>query len=156
MAYYFLDSSALVKRHVKEPGHTWIESLCDPASGNTIVVVEPALTEVIASFCRMARESPPRLSLVERDQLIAYFEVLMNSEYIIAQVNHAIFARAAALCRVHPLRAYDAIQLATALAVRDDHLATGLPAPIFVCADNHLLAAAAGEGLAVENPNTYP
>lgn len=156
MAYYFLDSSALVKRHVKEPGHAWIESLCDPAAVNTIVIAEVTLTEVVASFCRMARESPPRLSLAERDQLITYFEALTSSDYVIAQINHAIFIRAAALCRAHPLRAYDAVQLATALAVRDDHLAAGLPTTVFVCADSHLLAAATGEGLAVENPNVYP
>jgi hypothetical protein len=28
MATYFLDSSALVKRHVTEPGHTWMQGLC--------------------------------------------------------------------------------------------------------------------------------
>lgn len=156
MAYYFLDSSALVKRHVKEPGHTRIEALCDPVAGNAIIIAETALTEVIASFCRMARESPPRLSLAERDQLITYFETLMNSEYVIAQVSRAMFTRAAALCRMHPLRAYDAIQLASALAIGNDHLTAGLPTPVFVCADTHLLAAAASEGLAVENPNTYP
>lgn len=156
MADYFLDSSALVKRQVKEPGHAWVESLCDPAAGNSIIIADVTLTEVVASFCRMARESPPRFSLAERDRLITYFETLVSSEYVIAQINHAIFVRAAALCRAHPLRAYDAVQPSTALAVRDDHLANGLPIPIIVCADSHLLAAAAGEGLAIENPNAYP
>jgi uncharacterized protein len=133
MAHYFVDSSALVKRHVTEPGHTWIESLCDPAVGNTIIIAERALTEVVASFCRMARERRRRLSRAARDRLIAYFDAFVPSEYVVAQINRAIFVRATALCPTHPLRAYDASQLATALAVRDDNLAAGLPVPIFVC-----------------------
>ena len=66
-----------------------------------------------------------------------------------------MFARAATLCRTHLLRAYDAVQLACALTWRDDALATGQLAPIFVCADHALLGAAALEGLAIENPNLH-
>ena len=64
--------------------------------------------------------------------------------------------RAAALCRKHPLRAYDADQLACALTRRDDDLAAGLAAPVFICADAVLLGVAAAEGLAVENPTAHP
>jgi hypothetical protein len=74
----------------------------------------------------------------------------------VIQVDRAIFTRAAALCRVRPLRAYDAVQLACALVLRDDNLATGQPAPTFVCADTTLLSAAAAEGLPIENPNDHP
>lgn len=35
-------------------------------------------------------------------------------------------------------------------------MATGLPALIFLAADQRLLAAAAAEGLTVDNPNNYP
>ena len=71
-------------------------------------------------------------------------------------MNRSIITRAADLCRTHPLRAYDAIQLACVLTRRDDDLATGLPTPTFVCADTILLAAATAEGLAIENPNSHP
>jgi len=30
MTAYFLDSSALVKRHIMEPGHARVNALCDP------------------------------------------------------------------------------------------------------------------------------
>ncbi len=70
--------------------------------------------------------------------------------------NHTVLNRAATLCRKHPLRAYDAVQLAAALTHRDDDLAAGLLAPTFVCADAILLNAAAAEGLPIENPNTNP
>ncbi|MGO8947823.1 MAG: type II toxin-antitoxin system VapC family toxin [Ktedonobacterales bacterium] len=125
MSTYFLDTSALVKRPVAEPGHAWIESLCDPATGNTVAIVEMS-----ATLARLVRENPPRLSMTDRDTLITYFDLLIQSDYVVVLVNRAIFTRAAALCRIHPLRAYDAVQLACALTRRDDDLAAGQSALI--------------------------
>lgn len=156
MASYFLDTSALVKRHIAEPGHAWVRALCDPSTGNTIVVCEVALVEVTATFARMARETPRRIRLARRDRLIADFEAVFLRQYTVVQVNHTLLARAAALCRIHPLRAYDAVQLAAAIIRRDDDLVAGNPAPIFVCADRNLLAVAQANGFVVEDPNSSP
>ncbi len=156
MPTYFLDTSALVKRHIAEPGHAWVRAVCDPGAGNSIVVCDIALVEVTATFARMARETPRRISPARRDRLITDFEAVFLRQYIVMQVNRTLLARAAALCRTHPLRAYDAVQLACALTKRDDDQASGLPAPIFVCADTVLLSAAAAEGLGTENPNAHP
>lgn len=61
---------------------------------------------------------------------------------------------------VNQLRAYDAVQLATSLAVYDELLAIGAIAAghpyVLVSADNELNNAASLEGLAIENPNNYP
>jgi uncharacterized protein len=84
------------------------------------------------------------------------FDSRFLRQYIVIAVDRSIITRAADLCRTHPLRAYDAIQLACALTRRDDDVADGLPAPTFVCAATALLAAAAAEGLAIENPNSHP
>ena len=55
---------------------------------------------------------------------------------------------AARLIDRHPLRAYDALQLAGCLVVRH-----GMPEPVtFVCADTRLCEAAGREGLAAINP----
>ncbi len=156
MATYFLDTSALVKRHVAEPGHAWVRALCNPRAGNTIVVGQVALVEVVATFSRMVRETPRRLTLARRDRVIADFEARYLRQYTIVQIDPTLLTRAAALCRAHPLRAYDAVQLACALTRRDDDLATGNPAPTFVCADIGLLAIARAEGFTVENPNAHP
>jgi predicted nucleic acid-binding protein len=156
MATYFLDTSALVKRQVPEAGHTWVRALCDRRSGHAIVISEAALVEVVASLSRMPRESPPRLTIGERDRLIARFQQHVRRRYFIIELNRAVLLRAAALCRAHSLRAYDTIQLACALTKRDDDPATGNPAPIFVCADANLLTVAQAEGLIVENPNLHP
>lgn len=154
--HLFVDTSALVKRQVAEVGHVWVKSLCRPGARHTIVISELAEVEVIASYCRMVRETPPRLTRANRNRLIIRFRQQVQRRYVVAPVDRGIITRAADLCRTHPLRAYDAIQLACALTRRDDDVADGLPAPTFVCADTALLAAAAAEGLAIENPNSHP
>ena len=68
--------------------------------------------------------------------------------------SRRILGHASQLALRYPLRAYDAIHLATALEFERDS-DVGLPAPIFVSADTNLLAAARAEGLAVENPNEH-
>jgi len=60
------------------------------------------------------------------------------------------------LTHKHPLRGFDAIQLATALILEDDLKRSGLPGITFVCADKNLCNAAKAEGLTTENPNNYP
>jgi predicted nucleic acid-binding protein len=158
MTSYFLDTSALVKRYVDfEPGHAWITSLFDPATGNDILISEATLTETAATFCRMARENPPRLSPATRDALIALFRQHDTSlDYSAIHVTRAIYIRAGDLCIARPLRAYDAIQLACALTARDDALSAHVDPPIFVSADTDLLAAAATEGLVTDNPANHP
>ncbi len=64
--------------------------------------------------------------------------------------------QAVILTQSHRLRGYDAVQLATTLTTNTQYLAVGLPALTFVTADNDLIIAASDEGLAAENPNTYP
>lgn len=71
-------------------------------------------------------------------------------------VTTDLYNSAGDLCRSHRLRAYDAVQLACVLALRQDMLANQAPEPIFVCADIGLLEIAGVEGLQVENPNNYP
>jgi uroporphyrinogen-III synthase len=59
------------------------------------------------------------------------------------------------LAKQHALRGYDTIQLASALEIAA--LAQQLQPPfILVSADDELNAAAAAEGLTVENPNSNP
>ena len=64
--------------------------------------------------------------------------------------------RARDLIEHHPLRAYDAVQLASGLMANDALLGAGVPALTFLSADTRLLNAAAAEGLGTDNPNVYP
>jgi uncharacterized protein len=157
MATYFLDTSALAKRYIqREVGHIWMADICDPKQRHRIVISEAALVEAVATFCRMARETPPRLSNSNRDRFIMMFRSHIKRHYSITAITRSLLQDAGDLCHKHPLRAYDAVQLTSALYLQNKALAAKLPAPIFVCADANLLAIANSEGLAVENPNQYP
>jgi uncharacterized protein len=154
MTTYFLDTSAIVKRYILEQGHAWILSLCDPAQGHDLYISQAALVEVVATICRRAREQS--ISMTERDRLIHVFRQDGEESYNIWPVTADLYISAGDLCRSHRLRAYDAVQLACTLALREDTLAHQVSEPIFVCADVGLLDIAAAVGLRVENPNNYP
>ena len=154
MATYFLDTSAIIKRYIFEPGQAWILSLCNPAQGHDLYISQAALVEVVAAMCRRAREKS--ISIAERDRLITVFRQDSKQGYNIWPVTTDLYHAAGDLCRSHRLRAYDAVQLASVLALRQYTLANQAPEPIFVCADVGLLDIAGVEGLQSENPNTYP
>lgn len=71
-------------------------------------------------------------------------------------VTGPMYTSAGDLCRSHRLRAYDAVQLACALGVRNDSTLNQAPEPIFISADTNLLEIAITEGFSIDNPNSYP
>jgi uncharacterized protein len=154
MATYFLDTSAIIKRYIFEPGQAWILSLCNPVHGHDLYISQAALVEVVAAICRRARENS--INTVERDRLITVFRRDSQQGYNIWSISSDLYHAAGDLCRSHRLRAYDAVQLACALALRQYTIANQAPDPIFVCADVGLLDIAGVEGLQRENPNNYP
>jgi uncharacterized protein len=158
MALYFLDSSAIMKRYFQEPGHEWIETLHDPDHGHGLYIAQAALVEVVASICRKAREQ--NMAHEERDTIIVDFRRDVQNAYSVWVIDDSLYTAAGNLCRSHQLRAYDAIQLACALAVREDLLEAHPPDSeppdyIFVSADLGLLTIARSEGFRSENPNNY-
>jgi uncharacterized protein len=157
MSILFLDTSALIKRYLTEKGSTWMAAQCQPSAGHALVIAQVTLVEAVATFCRKARETDPaqRITLKERNRLIAFFRKYVNAQYDIITVTTSLYIKAGDLCRIHPLRAYDAVQLACALTARNQLTDSGQPAPIFVSADDKLLEIARAEGFAVENPNKY-
>ena len=156
MERYFLDTSAIVKRYVAEQGHIWVRSVCRAGADRSIYIAESGLVEVVASPCRMARAHPPRLTEADHDRLIAAFRRHCRRGYNIVPVDRDIFVHASNLCRTHPLRAYDAVQLACTLQVRDDALAIDASPPTFVYADVTLSSIAVAEGLATDDRNAHP
>jgi uncharacterized protein len=153
MEAYFLDTSALIKRYIEESGHHWVTMICQPDRSNTLYISQATMVEAIATICRKAREQ--NITVAHRNELITKFRKDYRSHYRVTRVTNAIYTKAGNLCTRHKLRAYDAVQLACALAVRDRALTRSQVVPIFVCADSDLLAIAATEGLAAENPNEH-
>ena len=151
---YFLDSSALIKRYVVEIGSPWIKTLTDSQTGNSLLLVRITWVEVLSAFARRQREGG--ITAAEVAAVIAKFRSEFNSRYRVIEVDLALVERAGELIVQYPLRAYDAVQLASALRVQS--LLTSMPETqlIFVSADNRLLDIAQSAGLAIDNPNNYP
>lgn len=155
MATYFFDTSAIVKRYAPgELGHASIATLCDPDQGHALFLSQVALVEVVAAICRKAREQG--IADTERNRLISRFRRDVRNDYDLWRVTAAAYTAAGNLCRSYRLRAYDAVQLACALGLRERALVHQIPVPIFICADLNLLTIARQEGLGIENPNEYP
>jgi len=88
-------------------------------------------------------------------QAIGNLRYDLDTEYQVAEVTRWLAETAGELVLRHPLRAYDAVQLAAAQQI---HVALSQvkAAPlIFVSADDKLVAAAQAEGFRVENPNLH-
>ncbi len=153
MAVYFLDSSGIVKRYVTETGTTWIKRVCDPAVGNDIYTAHVTGAEA-AAVMRRARRG--EVSVADAVTAVSDLQNHLRSGYTPVYITDGLVQLAIELVQRHPLRGYDAVQLASALQVKAGCAALGIPAPIFVSADNDLNAAAAAEGLATDDPNAHP
>jgi uncharacterized protein len=155
MSAFFLDSSALAKRHLVEKGSGWIAALVDPSAGNIIFVADITRVEVAAALAARQR-APKGISRKERDDAVDLLLKHCETDYEIVLLNVAIISRAVSLTQQHRLRGYDAVQLATALQANAALTTAGLASLTFVAADNDLVVAAQAEGLAAENPNYHP
>jgi predicted nucleic acid-binding protein len=146
-----------VKRYVTETGSEWIKSQCRKTAENRIILSYATLTEAVTAFCRKARQQDlsQRISELDRDRRIKRFRRDVELRYSLVDVTKEIYIYAGDLCRIHKLRAYDAIQLACALKARNELVALERTAPIFVSADTDLLSIAQAEGFDVENPNDH-
>lgn len=71
MGMYFLDTSAIVKRYVAEPGQSLLLEICNPEQGHSLYISQAALVEVVASICRKGHEKS--ITIEERDKVIAAF-----------------------------------------------------------------------------------
>jgi len=152
MADFYADSSVLVKRHIHEAGTERLLVLADPDFGNSIITVQVSIVEVVSAFTRRVRERA--LAPEDAQQLILDFQSLCASEYRLVALRAPLIAQACQLLERHPLRAYDAIQLAAALTAQAALLAGALPPLTFLSADRRLLQAALGEGLHTEDLST--
>ena len=153
MALYYFDASALVKYYVTEPGSTWVRQLIEEQGGETgqfhhvVLVAEITRVEVAAGLAIIERTG--RIRRAERDREYARFMAQLVHRYAIIPLTTSDCETAAALTQRHPLKAYDAVQLAVALRY---HTVLATHPLTFVCGDQTLVAAAQAEGLSIDNP----
>ena len=151
---YFLDTSALVKRYVPEIGSDWILSITDPATNSDLVISQITWVEVHSAFARRLRDGS--LSAERFDLIGQKVREDFENEYRIIDVDRTLIETAAELVMQHPLRAYDAVQLASALRFQSTLVLVPETQLVFVSADNRLLNIAQSAGLTIDNPNNYP
>jgi predicted nucleic acid-binding protein len=150
---YYLDTSALGKRYVSEIGSAWIRALTAPTTGHALVTARITMAELYSVLARRKREgSVPAAACAIATQA---FTLHCETEYKFIELDLAIISRARDLLDRYPLRAYDSVQLASALAANQALVLRTLPPLIFVSADDRLMKVAVAEGLTTENPNLH-
>jgi len=153
MAAYYADSSVLVKRHIPETGSAWFTSLADPLSGNTVVTARISLVEIYSALNRRVREAS--ITRADYISVISDLNSIWSTDYEIIELTQPLIDDTRLLCERHPLRAYDAVQLASTLHAQRIRLSLGMSALVFLSADNRLLTAAQAEGFAADDPNLH-
>ncbi len=134
----YLDTSALVKLYVWEPGTKEVRRLTHRATGWSTSLL--AYVEARSAFARKLRMR--QIDLRAFNRALKAFEFEWTGIDCI-RIDQVIVERAAELAEKHALRAYDALHLASAVYLRGSVRS----AVSFVCFDDALNRAAAGLGL---------
>lgn len=148
---YFLDTSALAKRYLMEKGSNRIRSLLERRED---VFYQAFLTPLEVASALYQRLRSQDISQDELSFLLRAYAAHSNQDYLLIPYSVALIDRAVALVARHVLRALDAVQLASALELRDRLPADTLPLS-FLAADDRLLDAARQEHLQAENPEKW-
>lgn len=153
MAAYYLDTSALVKRYAREAGTDWILDLTDVTAEHDLYTVRVTGPELIAALFRKVRrgEVPPD----EARRSAVNFRIDWQQQYQIVEVTALVANGAMELAERHGLRGYDAVHLASAVALQQVRDTVGLPALTFVSSDIRQRETASVEGFLVEDPNEH-
>ena len=149
----FLDSSAIVKLLLDEPGSEWLRGEVRDNIAR-LFVVRIASVEVVSAIARRrkANQLPPETASRLIDQFWDEFE----ERFGVMEFIPFLATFAMNIADIHGLRAYDAIQLAAAVDANDQRQFFGLSPLTFVSSDRELNNAARREGLLVDDPNEHP
>lgn len=153
MTHYYFDSSALIKRYITEDGTDWVRTIVMRSAGHIIVLSRITTVEMVSALARRKREGS--ISSRQMRAIRHLIERHETREYSILGLTGVVAKLAEDLLNRHVLRAYDAVQLATALQANAQLSAARLSSLVFASADKRLLLAADNEGLPIEDPNAH-
>ncbi|HZW32348.1 MAG TPA: type II toxin-antitoxin system VapC family toxin [Isosphaeraceae bacterium] len=149
-----MDSSALVKRYVQEVGTAWVRGITRYSPSTTICIARITAVEVTSAVAR--RRKGRTLISAKASSILHRFRQHLASRYAVVEITPALFNDAMRLANRHALRAYDAVQLAAALEIRQQRRQHGFGPVTLISADQALNDAATVEGMAVDDPNAHP
>jgi len=147
LAIYYLETSALVKLYVREPGTERVLALAARASENRLAVL--ALTQVEVRSAIRRREKNGEIPAIVASQLLEALTRHLEGRFVTQAITDFVLDIASALVDRYALRAFDAVQLAGYVALKSS---AGSEIPVFVCSDQALLSAALQEGVATLDP----
>ncbi len=120
------------------------------SAGNEIFIAQITLVELATALARRKRENSVSARTAQAARLL--MDRHARRELFVIPLSSQVIKRAQDLSDSHPLRAFDSIQLASAIEMNGRLVAAHQPPLTFVCADQRLLAAATHEGLQTHNP----
>ncbi len=132
----FVDSSALVKRYIEEPGSDTLDILFDET--DAVMASRLAYAETLCALMRRR----PTLDLTDKEfaQVIAAFRHDWG-HFIVLEMNDEALQRIDRVIDSYALKGADSIHLSTAIWIKQ----CGNAGLIFVASDKELLAAARKE-----------
>ena len=151
MALYFLETSALVKLYVREPGTDRLLHLVGDLVSNQFVVSALSAIEVRSAIRR--RERAGDIDRKTANLILDRLQRHLESKFQLQVMTDAVLDGALEIIDRYALRAYDAVQLAGCLALAAKG---GTESLTFVCSDQQLLEAARFELIAVLDPCAAP
>lgn len=151
MTAHFYDTSGLAKRYMLETGTTWVRQQMKQQD-TEIFVAQITPVELYSAVGRQYHDGQITKQRMQAFRRLLVYHV--QNQYLIVALSQNILDVALNLHEMYRLRAYDSIQLASALVLRDRLNAAG-QVITFVCADNRLIDAANMSGLPTQNPNDY-
>ena len=147
MALYYVDTSALVKLYIREPGTERMLQLASRTASNQLAVLSLVPVELRSALRR--RERAGEINAIVTQHLLSRFQRHLEGKFLRQIVTDPILDSACDFIDKYGLTALDAIQLAGYFALRTT---CGKNVPTFVCADRELLYAAQAEALPIIDP----
>ena len=148
MGLYYLDTSALVKLYIREPGTDHMLRLAARTNKHNFNVLTLARVEFRSAIRRRERKGDIEGSAAAR--LLSQFDQHLETKFVRQALSESLLDVASGLLDRYALRAYDAIQLAGCLTLS---AASDADEPVFVCSDQRLIDAAKAEGLRSLDPS---
>jgi predicted nucleic acid-binding protein len=146
LALYFLDTSALVKLYVQEPGTDRLLPLVTDQPEHRFAILGISTVEIRSAIRRRQRAGD--IDAGTAAAILASVQSHTETRFIRQVINDTVIDSALEMIDRYPLRAYDAIQLAGCLVLG----AITEEAYTFVCSDHRLLEAARSERLRTFDP----
>lgn len=150
MTAYFFDASATVKGYVAERGSSAVAQILDGGTDHELHLGRVGVVEVFAALYR--RGAVAGVDAEEISSAAVRLREDVRDLYSVVEFSVATAERAVEVAERHRLRAYDCLQLATALKLQEQRAAFGFSPLVLVSSDRELNAAAYSEGMIVEDP----